>query len=527
MSLLPEPSCFGLPAKFTSWRPYQDEAIWESLHTDKRFFTCIMAVGGGKSLFYVTNSILYGKRTVILTSTKSLQTQLMRDFSSIGMVDLRGRNAYKCRLEHDGTMCDHGPCMTGYQCDLKSGGCDYFDALARAKAANLIVTNYACWMTQLEHGKGLGDVDLLICDEAHDTPNMLDSFLTIDFNRRDRDIRDLIPAGDLSHLTLEDWRSWASARLDQVESEVLWLTQQLRDGGNRSARRRLAVMKAIKGHLSTVCTISDSWVFETDEIGVRFSPAWPAAYAEPKLFNNIKKVIMTSGSVRPKTLHILGIEAEDNEIVEYPHTFPTERRRLYHVPTVRLNQFTTDDQLKVLTVRMDQILRNRLDRKGIIHTVSYKRRDFVYEHSEFSPFMLTNKRGNMESVLRKFMDSMPPSIMVSPSIMTGIDLPYEACRFQIIMKVPYPSTQGALMKARCERDPGYSSYIAAQQLVQAYGRTTRAEDDFSESFIVDDNILWFLNRYSEYVPQYFHDAFTSVRTIPSPPDLGKMRGGKK
>lgn len=517
--LLPEPTCFGLPKKFTSWRIHQDEAIWSALNTDKRFHTTVAAVGSGKSLSYVTTAILNGGRTVILTSTKPLQTQLMNDFSSIGMVDLRGRNAYTCRLERDGTTCDHGPCVTGAKCGFKEAGCEYFDALEAAKGARLIVTNYACWMTQLAHGKGLGNVDVLICDEAHDTPNMLDSFLTIEFNRKSQEVRDLLPDGDLSHLTLDDWKGWALANLDDLSDEILWLTQQLRDGGNRAARRRLSVLKALKSDLGTIATISDKWVFETDEFGVRFSPAWPAAYAESALFNGIKKIIMTSGSVRQKTLDILGISAEDNELVEYPHTFPLANRLLYHVPTVRLNQYTKEEHLKILTVRVDQIIRNRSDRKGIVHTISYARGQFVMDNSEFKHRMMMNKRGRAESALKKFLRSSPPTVMISPSMMTGIDLPYDYCRYQIILKVPYPSTQGALMKARTERDPGYSSYIAAQNLVQAYGRTTRAEDDFSESFIVDDNILWFLNRYSEYVPRYFHDAFRSVRTVPSPPKI--------
>lgn len=520
--LLPEPRCFGLPEKFISWRPYQDEAIWNALHTDKRFYTCVAPVGSGKSIFAVTSAILRGGRAVYLTSTKSLQTQLINDFFSIGMVDVRGRNAYKCRIERDGTTCDHAACVTGYKCDYRKGGCDYFDALSAAKSASLVSTNYACWMTQLQHGQGFGDVDTLICDEAHDTPNMLDSFLTIDFNRKDRDVRDIVPDGDLSHLTVEDWKGWAKYHIEAVEEEITWLKRQLRDGGSRSARRRLIVMNAMSSNLSTVARMSDDWVFETDENGVRFSPKWPAAYAESKLFAGIKHIILTSGSVRPKTLDILGIAEGDREIVEYPHTFPVEHRPIIHIPTVRLNYRTSDDKLKILTVRVDQIIRNRLDRKGIIHTISYGRQKFIKDNSEFSYCMLANKSRDIESTLRKFMKSSPPSVMISPSIMTGIDLPFDLCRFQIIVKVPYPSTQGALMQARKEIDPGYPSYIAAQNMVQAYGRSNRAENDFSETFIVDDSILWFIKQYPEYVPQYFHDAFKSVRTVPSPPKLDNM-----
>lgn len=523
--LLPEPSCFGLPSKFTHWRQYQDEAIWAAHHTDKRFFTTVAAVGSGKSLNYVTNAILNGGRAVILTSTKSLQTQLMKDFACIGMVDLRGRNSYTCRIERDGTTCDHGICISGKKCDLKKGGCDYYDAMRAARSANLVVTNYACWMTHLEYQDGLGDVDMLICDEAHDTPNMLDSFLTIELSRKNRFINDLLPSGDLEHLTIEDWKSWAVVHMEDVNDEVEWLLAQILRGSNRAGRRQLSYMKALQNKMKTIMEMDEEWIVESDEYAVRFSPVWPAAYAEEKLFDNIDKVIMTSGSVRPKTLDILGIDSEDNEIVEYPHTFPVANRRLYHIPTIRLNQFTTEDQLKVLTVRVDQIIRNRLDRKGIIHTVSYARQKFIIDHSEYRHYLLSNRRGNIESTLNEFTLSTPPLVLISPSISTGIDLPYDDCRYQIILKVPYPSTQGALMEARRDRDPGYPAYIAAQQLTQAYGRTTRAPDDFSETFIIDDNVQWFLQRHADYVPQYIHEAFSSITHVPSAPSLLNLNGG--
>lgn len=282
-------------------------------------------------------------------------------------------------------------------------------------------------------------------------------------------------------------------------------------------------MKVLLDNLQTVANMPDDWVFETSKFSIRFSPVWPAAYSEANLFRNIKKVIMTSGSVRPKTLDILGIEEDENELVEFPHTFPLENRRLYHVPTVRINQYTKPDSLGILTTRVDQIIRNRMDRKGIIHSVSYDRRNLILGSTKFADIMITNKRGSVESALRRYLQSDPPAVMISPSIMTGIDLPFDQCRFQIMLKVPYPSTQGALMKARTDIDPGYPSYIAAQQLVQAYGRSTRAADDFSESFILDDNILWFRKKYASYMPKYFHDAFVSKTAIPSPPKLEGMK----
>jgi ATP-dependent DNA helicase DinG len=524
MSLLPAPSVFGLPEKFISWRQYQPEAITGALNTDKRFYTTVAPVGSGKSLSYITSAILHGGRAIILTSTKPLQTQLLNDFSDIGLVDIRGRNAYRCRAENDGTTCDHGPCIAGARCPYKEHGCLYFDALEAARRAKLVSTNYACWMTQEIHGEGLGKKpDLLVCDEAHDTPGMLDSFLTIEFDRTKSEIKELLPNTDLNHLAISDWRSWARAHLEEVEEHVDYLKSHVRHGGSRSSRRRLAIMKVLLDNIETVSKMPDDWVFESDRFSVRFSPVWPAKYAEDNLFLGIKKVIMTSGSVRPKTLEILGIGEDDNELKEFPHTFPLENRRIYHIPTVQLNRHTKGDELAILTTRVDQIIRNRQDRKGLIHTVSYDRRDLILGSTKFLDLMITHKRAKAEQGLRQYLRVDAPAVLISPAVMTGVDLPYNACRFQIILKIPYPSTQGALMGARRSVDPAYPSYIAGQQLTQAYGRPNRAPDDFSETFILDDSITWFRRDYASFMPEYFHDAFVSRNAIPSPPKLGGMR----
>lgn len=106
--------------------------------------------------------------------------------------------------------------------------------------------------------------------------------------------------------------------------------------------------------------------------------------------------------------------------------------------------------------------------------------------------------------------------MVSPSLETGYDFPYRECEFQIVAKVPFLDTRSEVMKARVAQDRQYSNYTTALRLVQMVGRGMRAEDDFCETFVVDDNIQWFMQAARAFLPRWFSAAYRRV-TAPPPP----------
>ena len=92
--MIPPSQLIGVD-KFSSWYPGQQE-IWEEmmsfLNSPKRFLAASNPTGFGKSLLGMMTSWFGNRKTVYLTSTKGLQSQLMNDFSSMGLVDIRGQN---------------------------------------------------------------------------------------------------------------------------------------------------------------------------------------------------------------------------------------------------------------------------------------------------------------------------------------------------------------------------------------------------------------------------------------------------
>lgn len=531
---LPPPFVFGFPDKYQEWRTGQESAISTILESDKRFVALACPTGFGKSLVYVAASVLSGGRALILTSTKGLQSQLKGDFGDdLGLVDVRGKNAYRCKMADDEVHCDQGPCAVGAACQYKGGGCRYYDRVREARRADLVVTNYHFWMHQLGYGEGIGKFDLLVCDEAHEAPEVVASFLSLEFKRDNPVCRRVLP-DDRGDRGLDDWREWARHWWPILETEVQELKEGSGSGGgsghDRGKTRQViqleSVIRKMKGLVNIPRSEEDGWVAQYGVNGLTVSPIWPGRYTGNVLWpkESVSQVVLTSATVRPKTLELMGLEEEEYQFKEYPHPFPLKNRMLTHVPTVRMNHRCGEPEMRQWISRIDQIIDGRKDRKGVVHTVSYDRKDRVMVQSRHGAkgtgVLVGHGRGEIERAVRKFREADAPKVLVSPAVDTGWDFSYDECRYQIIGKLAYPDSRDPIVKARAQVDKEYTGYLAMQKLVQTCGRAIRAVDDWCENLIVDDNIGWFMKRNWKFAPKWFRDGVRSSRMVPKPPELG-------
>ena len=535
---LPPPVVFGAPDHFDRWRDLQSTAILAATESDKRFILQAAPTGFGKSLVYVGQALITGARTCILTSTKGLQTQLLDDFRTSGMVDIRGMNSYLCHAASDfgiiqrtdrPTTCEEGPCRTGLRCALRDNGCSYYDAYRAAQSAQLVVTNYTYWMTIHKYGEGLGKFDLLVMDEGHNAPDELSDFLSIELDRFD--IESVMRADPMADgAGIDQWRQWANhhgavmqRKLDQITERI---KSQKEEGGrlDHGLIREASQLRRVLGKVKSLAAVRGDWVHElVNDRGKRtwkFDPVWPAEYAEAALFRDTAKVVIFSATIRPKTAEILGIKAGDCDFNEYPSSFPAARRPIYHVPTCQMNHRTPPESLRKWVTRIDQIVGRRLDRKGIVHTVSFDRRNFIMQNSEHSDIMVANDSHNTRAVVERFKMAPPPAVLVSPSMTTGWDFPGDTCRYVIVGKIPFLDRRSLIMQARCKSDKEYDTYMTAQMLIQETGRGMRAEDDLCEVLIIDDNVSWFVFRNKHFFPAWWMESFKQVATIPAPLELG-------
>jgi len=521
-----------LPAKFADWRPGQWDAVEAVLTADQRVSALCLPTGAGKSLVYMALTRLVEGRACVLVSTRGLQDQLRRDFGPL-VHDLRGQQNYICLAAEPGgehaqfhrpgqykLACDEGPCHAGMSCAFKRAGCLYVDAYAGALESPLVLTNYACYLTSYlykstweagERIQGLGEFDTLILDEAHEAIDELTRALSIDLLYADiyRVLSNAHPsAGD----GVQRWWIWAKAQVGRLETYIEGLApskENLRTIVH--AKKLLRTLSAIVGRVT-----ERDWLMQEGHDGIRFEPIDVADYTEQFLFRGASKIVLSSATVRPKTMEMLGVKKIDSHTHEAPSPFPVESRQVLYVPTVRVDNRATESDLRALVHRVDQIIRRRQDRKGIIHCTSYKRMELVLSWSEFRHLMLHHTSANARDVIARFKAKKGPCILVSPSVTTGYDFPYDECEYQILLKIPYPDTRPAIVKARTEIDSDYPKYLAMQTLVQTVGRGVRGIGDRCETFLLDDHATWFIPRNKQFSPRWFMEGYKRVEVIPAP-----------
>lgn len=506
--------CTGFKVGFRGLEKYCGFSIEES---DKRFLLADFTVTHN-SPAVVAAALMSGLPTCIVTNSKGLQDQYSKDFKSIGMVDLRGRSNYKCGLKPDYT-CEEGH---AYRCPMKGSiSCPATQAEIRASLSSLVVTNYAKWTSVRKYGQGMSHFQQVIFDEGHDCPEALASAMQVILHYKE--IEDTLklsfPAGaDAENMSVwKIWAAYARAEAEKAMYEALYKCNSDPDP-KQSWIKQYYHMKLLTRRLLIISTCrAKDWVVDQTDYGYQFDPIRPARYAEAALLLKMEKIIIVSATLRPKTLNMIGISLRDADFKEFSSDFDRDRCPIYYIPTMRVDSKAKD--LSMLWMRLDQIASRRRDRKGIVQTISYARRDEIVERSRWASSMIVNQRGEPTTpTLREFKASPPGAILVSPSFGTGYDFPMRDAEWQFLCKIPFPDGRSKILKARQQDDPEYGAYHAMQYMIQAFGRIIRSKEDQGENFIGDEHLDWFLPRYGHLAPKSFHGFFRRVDTLPPPPE---------
>jgi Rad3-related DNA helicase len=512
---IPHPQALGMPKKFDKWRPKQIEALRALLRSNRRGVALSAPTGFGKSPVMVGYALITGKPTCFVTQSRGLQDQLMKDFSPIGMVDIRGRQNYQCGMNPEYT------CQEGYISNCPYRGlltCPSVLAECRAAQSKLVVTNYDKWTASKGFGVGMEHFEQVVFDEGHEAPDAIARAMQITVSHKGVQ-EDLEAEYPLDVTSMAIWRSWAiqnkyvAIRLfNEAKAKV-----QSTSKPKPSWVRDMAHYRNMVRDLSTLaCANPQHWIVEETPTGFQFDPIRPGRYAESTLLLDIPKIIVISATLRPKTMYMIGMGKDKFDYYEFDSEFDARRCPVYWVPTMRVDSRQPD--LSALWIRLDQILARRRDRKGIIHTISYARRDEIVRRSRFADSFLINQRGEPPTAMvRDFKQSSAGTVLVSPSVGTGYDFPMGECEFQFLCKIPFPDSRSKIVKARQEDDPEYGAYMAMQSMVQSFGRGMRSKGDQCENFIGDDHLAWFLPRYRHLAPRSFKQFFQKVHTLPQPP----------
>jgi Rad3-related DNA helicase len=392
------------------------------------------------------------------------------------------------------------------------GGCRYYDAVRHAAGGRFPSTNYSYWMHQRRYADAaLGSVGALVCDEAHDITEQVASFLRTEI--RLSEVRAFSPASPWPEPSarLHHWRVWASKAEEALPSADSY-------AATPEVVRRLRTLLGALGRLQEMPEGAILAQYrDHDDTRVVVEPLWPGHLSREVLFGDAERVVLSSATIRPKTMDLLSIPRSDYDWHEARSPFPVRDRPVIWVKGAGRIDSKSRSWFPGWIRKIDAVIRANQDRKGIIHSVSYARAREIQGASSYGARMLTHERRNAAQVIAEFKAREEPCILVSPIVTTGYDFPGTEAEFNIIPKIPFPVTHGdPVMEARCKADKSYRDYITMVAVVQAVGRVNRYVGDRGMTVILDDHWQWFREKARRHAPDFFWQAESVSSRVPEP-----------
>jgi ATP-dependent DNA helicase DinG len=526
----------GFP--FGDIRPTQTAtfgAVAKSRIENKRFTIAELPTGTGKSACSIavadysrrltSKDLTKSPGAYILTSQKTLQQQLMNDFSKLGLVELKGKNNYGCIGAPSPTDCETYSSVSGKTCD----GCPYRVAKETFSQSPMGVTNYSYMAHERLFSSELPEREYLICDEGHNIEKEILNLVDIRITPgrcEEMGVFEKPPfeAGQETAVI-----SWLDTKLlPPLRTLILELRTQININEsvpgsdahqNAELKKKYSALNGFLGRIEmfTETKSPDEWVTWTDEdSNLLIKPLTGSMFADDFLFNGAKSVVIMSATILDFNTfrRNLGIAKEDSVCMRVASEFPVENRKIVFWPTGSMSYKDISATLPIMAVRIENLLKNRFGTvKGIIHTHTYKIAEKIVEHLRSAGIGMrvithTNLPGDRERAIIQHYADPGPSVLISPSMTEGLDLKDDLSRFQIICKVPYPYID-PYTKVRMERDPDWYQLQTALPLIQASGRSNRSMDDWATTVILDSNFGTFLSRNEQILPKWWRAAITT------------------
>lgn len=227
-----------------------------------------------------------------------------------------------------------------------------------------------------------------------------------------------------------------------------------------------------------------------------------------------QKVLLTSATILNHKIFCrsIGIKHDETEFIQIESDFPKEKRVIKKTYVGSMSYKNKNDTLPKLVEKIDELLDQHVE-KGLIHSHTFDITRYIFNNSRHKDRLITMDMckgfNAKEALIDLHTKADIPSVIIDPACDQGVDLPDDLCRFQCMVKVPYPSLS-KWMKAKMEQPGGQDWYTmqAALKFVQSYGRGNRHNNDFCVHYLLDSDFDRFLStcKSKGLIPNWIYEA---------------------
>ena len=509
----------------------------KSINNGKKFILLNAATGSGKSYYTIMVSNWYktyvnkSAKFDIITNSKILQEQYKKEFDFIN--DLRGQSNYKC--DRHNTDCRTGKELNKATKQMPCGNCPY-DADKKAwVGGDISLTNFhlfnsfAFFVPETMEERS---ANVLFIDESHSLEEVFCDFISVKLSPRilksygmedqnieiyDRKLKDIKTAGGFISFIERDFIPYINELRQNFEDS-------LADAPNDKLKQIYigfinyidSAEKNLQGLLEDFEKNEYNWTLDitkskNGDIELIMQPIWGNVYLNDIIWEKYDHVIFMSGSILDKNMFsfLNGFDETLTDYYEVDSTFPVANRPLYYYQAGKMTYNEKSETFKEQIKVIEKILKKYKNERGIIHTTNYELANWIERDIKDKRLIYheTENRGEQLDKMKKKKNG----IIVSPSMVSGISLDDDLSRFQIMMKVPYPNISSNKVKARQAANKKWYAWRTIVDIVQAYGRSTRSDTDWSHTYMLDSSFGDLLKFNRKLMPGYFIDAIKILK----------------
>lgn len=251
---------------------------------------------------------------------------------------------------------------------------------------------------------------------------------------------------------------------------------------------------------------------EGDEIPVttiKVRPLMPLKWTVEELMNKLGFTIFMSATTGDyhTFCHEMHLDPSQGDFISVPTPFPIKNRQVFDLAISGMNysnRLALLDENGDFTAAILKVANKHQGERGLVHSVSYANAKIIKERLyKTGRQVVIPKSGTV--IDREYLSQFASdAILVSPSMAEGVDLKDDLCRWQVILKVPYPSLADLWIRAKLQSDEKWYSDEAVKDILQMSGRGVRHMEDYCTTYVLDSNFrrLTF--------PEWFTDAVIST-----------------
>ena len=516
-----------------------------------KFYLMNLPVGVGKSHLAMMISEWYKKnvnkmaRVDIITNSKLLQDQYSDTYESIN--DLKGKENYEC--ESYSCSCAQGAEFNRLN-KTTCEDCPYSSAREGYINGGVSLTNFYLYILYAMYNQKLMEsrnARVLIVDEAHEFDDVMSDFVSIKitetiikkfkFGNEYEMIKELKKVNSISSYV---------EYLKGLNAEILETCEQMEKGMVKEPRspvvdkRDLKISKVLSTKNSDVKLMNlvsdmkqmqlkievflkeykdnpNNWVLESNyneklkQKELSLEPIWAYDYLDKYVFAHYDMVFLMSGTILDKNLfcNLNGLDVSRAVYYSIGSPFPVANRPVFYMPLGKMSYKSKEETFKNYIPYIKKLLDKYKNKKGIIHTNSFELANWI-QKSIKDPRLVFHDSSNKDEMLKMHFESDEPTVIVSPSMDTGVSFDNDKARFQIIAKVPYPSLGSQKNKMRQNNNPDWYSWKTVCGLIQMTGRSVRSDVDYADTIIIDGGFGDVIKHSSHFLPDWLQEAIKRI-----------------